>query len=1243
MTDENTTLHTGIEYNKELETPVLEGKNFIQGAYIDPLTNVADETLKFGTGIVAGAAMANPTAQTVLGAMKLNSWSNDMKEYADQLNKYIQQTGGPEAYTQEELQQLRRMPLYVQRGTDGKLNPVFPEEISQNIWQGIKDTPRAIGGVARAGLTGYVASPIVQGTNKLGLTNISGEDLLKAAYTKNYMSTWGPQAQRFIEDVVPFSNFAPESQASILSGRVGPLVAAGRQLYNKPVSSGLAILPEVGAVAKSAKLRLLNAANKPGASAALKNFSNIINSGDIVEAGHNWYLKKNAPLAYDAIKSLDKIIKNVSIADLSKLAEAAETTAKRAKLPEHLKPIFPTFKESMGKLRKIIPAKFLKDPKGMAAAQYISRIKGITYKEAQELIKKTSKKSLKWKNFTQKIADDMDIWSNALEHYTGVKGLKPKIHEVPQEALNMLKDGAQILGDAKLTAQPKEVVKGLSKVLDNEEMLAIKDMPMKDAIQALAAKYPNLGIEGVMRDLAEKGGISSIISEGKIKNFWASGWQRGNDIFYTPEATISTRIHEPLHWLIRQTEKAAKNGNRHSHNMLKQVFGDEYTKTNKVSMDMHESLVKDWLKFMEDGIVPENTGRARLFNRLKDSFGEKYGKVTLDKTNPDYKLIDEAQQLAESGEIFPIPHLMDEANRGGVEALSADLQEGRLYAGKYSDRVYGTQSYEDLAKALKKNPDYPIELLHQNVEVNIFDEILNKGTLAGESITPGSSKNAVFLDKRRLEAGDYRGALQNKLTGSEAKKALVSGDDFIAVDKNIVNAIEDQLYTTYNAQQGLWGDLFKARKSAMLGSGRYLAGNLTTGVSNMLLNSNVNVIGDIIDSIKTQGNLSKSLGTYRIDRNAPTAGNKFLQGLANSNFYTTGKVLRFLDRSMQNKFAEIAANARLREKGIPVNKRMEYLEQSNAREINDIIKDVQRVALLNSNRSLIPKKVAQFVTPFQPFLQWQDTATQSTLYMLQKHPFLTNVIGLHGMTQLALDSELAQRYGLQVKPEKEIAHYYFDAKTGKTMKIETEFSPVQTSLKTVYNGALILTGQKTPEQIVQAGTGEIGNLVAGKNKYGHPLRNLDYTIREGNRYRYDENGKPIKVEGATAGEIVNGILKMYSSIPNVIDKTAGPLVTGGANIFRPEDKKLKYYQAEPGAFVGQILPQGEMPGQTYPFHNVISGDPGREITGEDMLRSLISGYASEYYPQEDIKSTDIPKIYRSGFRQRNRIIENINR
>lgn len=1226
MVDNNNILNTNgplkgsIQYNEQLETPIIDNKTPSQ-VVGNLLGNAIGETWEIGTGIAAAPFLA---AENIF---------YNPEAYKTEAARVISEN--PDVYTPQQRIQMMDRPLYATRNEDNKLVPHYTEEVINNAIQSIKQTPQVVAGLSRS-----VANQPSFLSGKL-----SGSEYLNKVYTPEYMNTWGPGLQRFTEDVFPFLPVSPESQASLKSGRVNLPTGISRNVYNNPVSTGLAVAPAAKGFSTLAKTKLLNAANKAGASGLTKKISNIFNAGDIVENAQAWNLKNKAKQMFKAMDAIDNVVRKVSDSDLAKLFEAAETTEKRANLPAHLKPLFKKFKEGISQLQKLIPEKYLTDSEGMAAAQYVARLKGITYKEASELIKKfdgiNSKKILKWEQYTEAIAKDMEPLKDVFRKWTRQAIGNPIFNKLEKAS-----EGLTAILEEPLKTQPK-IMKALEKFLDPEELTALSEGTVDDMIKALSeTKFPNSGRDAVMRELLDAGidKYKSIANKNITSIKKAAGY--GDNTISLPEnATPAQIMHESLHWVMDKFGTAAKIDPKLG-KVVDDLFGTpEWRNITAENMsDVFEAAAKEWTDYLVKGKKPTNPVRRQFFKQVKKAYTEKYGTPVLNKslTPEDIALIKEAKELAKSGEIFPTPHLMTEANKGGVEALSSDLQEGRTFAGKWSERFYGTQTYEDLAKALKENPDYPIQLLHQNIENSMFKEIVERGTLGGESITPGSIKDAIYLDKNLLDKGSFREAIKNKLTPKDIKD-IPNSNNYVAIDKHIANAIEDQLYSSYNAQTGFWGDLFKARKSAMLGSGRYLAGNLTTGVTNALLNSNVHIVGDIIDSIKTQGKLSKSLGTYRLDRNKPVSGTKFLQGLSDINFKTTGKVLRFLDRNMQNAFAEIAANARLREKGISVGNRIQYIENANAREIGRLSSDIQKIALLNSNRSLIPKKIAQLMTPFQPFLQWQDTALQSTGYMIQNHPFLTNVVGLHGMTQLALDKELAQRYGLGVEPDKDIAHYYADPKTGKTMKIESEFSPMQTASKAVYNTAMILAGQKTPEQLVQAGVGEIGYLLAGKNKYGNPLRNLDYTIRQGNRYKYDENGKPVKVEGATPGEIVNGILKMYMALPNVMDKTGGPIATSIMNIGRPEEDRLRYYQAEPGAFVGQILPNKVMPGQTYPYHNIVSGDPKREITSDDMLRSLISGYSTEYYPNSDeVKPQDIARIYRSGIRNNYRIQDIIN-
>lgn len=563
----------------------------------------------------------------------------------------------------------------------------------------------------------------------------------------------------------------------------------------------------------------------------------------------------------------------------------------------------------------------------------------------------------------------------------------------------------------------------------------------------------------------------------------------------------------------------------------------------------------------------------------------------------------EANKLYEKGRIFPVTHV--NAMELGTQRVAdiASAADRTLNRGRFSERVLGTQTYQDIANQLVK-PDLFLEQLGRRfLDRNLSNAIL-AGEFGGLSIAPSAAKNTVFLDRKLLENGNVSEALKRM------EKTAQRADD-ISMDKWTAQSLKEQLESGA-ALQGFLGNAYRIGKSNLLAQGTYLGANAITGASNLLMNSGAYAISDLIDAVKSQGKLAKEMGLYRrdIERLSKEPLVNFIERF---NRYTGGAVTRFLDRKIQNTLAEAGAHAELRKLGYGYNQRLNAIANMEKKKLGDTIMDVARVANLNSTRTLLPQGVANSAfLAINPFWRWQDTATQGTIRMLEKNPIAANVVLGDVLTQLAFNDEMQNRMNLHADIDKPYVTFKVDPNTGNFKTISAEFVPMTTTLKLIdFTGTDYARNPNLP--II----GDLYMAAQGKGTNGKPLRrgetsNTITQIINNTRYEFSKDNPygELKPIGGKGDEILNTALRTVFGLPNLANKTIFPLL---APLFNEEGE---YYQPYAGSLVGSFGTSGTQ-------NIIMGGDPRRSRSAQDVINALSGTYEQDVYnmrPQANLQN-----------------------
>lgn len=609
---------------------------------------------------------------------------------------------------------------------------------------------------------------------------------------------------------------------------------------------------------------------------------------------------------------------------------------------------------------------------------------------------------------------------------------------------------------------------------------------------------------------------------------------------------------------------------------------------------------------------------SRILTPVIESW--KSGLIDLNKTaaknNPISKFILESKKLYDEGKLFPVTHGLAEVNKA-VDVVGAN----RILAGRFTNRIYGNATYSDIAKQLKQPDDF-LEVLTSRYVDNYLAKSLLSGKLGGLDLAAKDAKNVKYISSKDLLEGNLRKAI------GEAKPEKLLAED-IPIDNTILLELKHQLGDNKSALSGVTRDLYNTGKSALLAQGTYLGANAITGGMNALLNSNAMILSDIISAIKSKGDLAKKLGVYGYDVNN-ISKTPVLGGIQKANALLGGNVLRKADAALQNSFAELAAQAELRKRGLNT-KDIDKLQANNKMQLGEMISDIRKVALLNSSNTILPKGITEAASAFNPFWRWQDTATQATLKMLEKSPTLANTVLVDVLANIGFDQEMQNRLQLGVSLDKPYVTYKFDEKTGEIRQTSAEFVPMTTTLKLIAPDTGTSFSPSIPFFTAMV------NALEGKDKYGNLNKRA---IKEhgknvanvmGKRFEYTPEGGYKEVHGMADEVLATAVKELFGGV-NLINRTVAPLA--GSAVGKIIGQDIHYNQPYAQSIFGDYNDWDDK------NNFIMGGSMDRQRTGEQVLRSLSGLYDQKYIPQyeerPDLSRTNMRNFWRQISKQENR-------
>lgn len=969
------------------------------------------------------------------------------------------------------------------------------------------------------------------------------------------------------------------------------LKETGNAMFENPVDVALDFIPVAGAVNKALK------GTKFG------KFAKEASAGEKVEKGIS---VKNANVKADLYKlddQLKDISKEVGQDNLADLIKRAEETGDWEGVNPQTKAKLKQFSEDYNTIaNKYMPATAV-DPEHLTVAQNISRKNGITYREAEKQIQALKDSVDTSPAITQRSIQDLgdvgktnDIINNLRKDANLSEINAPKVSYLNKEKtlIKNVPEDSIISKEAIFTGQSKKVQDALSKIAPdiltaNKTGLDIyNDLVVKTGSpQAASDLLRKAGIGGIR---GAEDGVTTVFG-GKAKG----GYNRTTDsINFFKDADETTRAHELFHRLLEQTKDVPK---------VKTAIEKGLGKDAKLTNDVLEGLTDEFLDYVKTG----KTVRPEL-QELFDIYAKDIRKT--DKLEGLKALASQgdglAQQVVEAtekyrkGDLFPITHAGETADAiDDLYRASTGVDDlNRIYAGKFSTREFGLTPYTDIAKNLRKPSEFLQDLSTQYLGRNIKDELLT-GMLNGESVASKVEKNNVYITREALEGNDTLEKILNQAT----TRPITS--DAIAIDKKLLKELSTQTKKIgdYFGNQ-LLKDAQNLQKGSMLATGAYLGANFIGGGINAIMASGLNTLDDFAKAIKTKGQLSKRLGTYRDGSLTRKINTPILKQINTFNNYTTGAVNRLLDAKVQNIYSEMAAHRQLRERGIIPKDRLKAIDAMEAKTLGDIIEGIKSEALLDSTRTVLPRWMVELGSGVNVFWRWNDTALKSTLYMLKHRPVTSNLIMNQVLSRIGFDNEMQNRLNLGVKSDKPFVSYYYDDRTGQIKEASIEWTPMMNSFKligTINNPEEGFFKNELQSPVIE----KLYNAWLGRDQYGRALKRaeknpnrLSHIYKGGTRYVITDRG--LEEQRTRLDEVASTFAKETIGILNLANKVALPIAgrLTGQEYYQP------YAQSLFGSFGGDETANNFFSG----------GDPRKRRQVGDVMNAFLGLYSQPYIP-----------------------------
>lgn len=737
-------------------------------------------------------------------------------------------------------------------------------------------------------------------------------------------------------------------------------------------------------------------------------------------------------------------------------------------------------------------------------------------------------------NIAQPLADMLDysflspnvIASAARGDISPQQALELSMNRLIENPVDNVIDAATV----GLAAAPKSIV-NVGKLLKagktgeaaqiTKDLARVKTAQVMEPVAEAAEEFAKHGNEGNFANViksAEEGGVHLTPKEVKLKAMLSDMMQKYHNILQEYGLATDPALRTVAQYITRKTG----------------VIHNEALKSILPFFENSE-FVTDGLKITEAGV----------------EYIEHNGKI-----NPALNYIQKAVKGFKEGDLFPVTHVNADAAALIAEGKTAGLD--RKFFGQYSDMVNGLASYEGMAKQFA-SPNYLSWQMGMAIEQKaLANEI--KALAEEAKVTGNIPRDVKWISPEELDAVKNVEDIPAMLQDTPARPDYLPVSSEFADRLKDVNEISKDFSSPYRA--GSFPDkAYKFFRQFALSKGMYLSGNVASSTYQTLMNSNINLLRDLNDTFQTQGKLSRIAGTARPVKPYAREGKSILDKFQELTLKPTSSVFQYIDAKQQNMASEIALNNYLASKGIPVQKRVDFLRNvKDPTTITEMIERAQDVAGLNTGFSLLPQNARPIVAMLDPFWRWKDTATRATVRGIKRQPILNNLVLHKGLGMMAFNQEMQHRMRVQADTNKPLVHIMYNPKTGMFRDQSAIWSPQAQSVQ-LMGGTLQAIRERNIQPAIDKAlpnTNPVGfgilNSFQGKDIYGNPLYReetlggnpvlTDYNKKQRHEITPEGEAKPL---GTQADEVIAQLIRNTVAPVGLVDDTGSALLQAGAS------------------------------------------------------------------------------------------------
>lgn len=548
--------------------------------------------------------------------------------------------------------------------------------------------------------------------------------------------------------------------------------------------------------------------------------------------------------------------------------------------------------------------------------------------------------------------------------------------------------------------------------------------------------------------------------------------------------------------------------------------------------------------------------------------------------------------MAKSGAMHRISQGLAKIDKDGMIAQNARKAKKQ---GLFSERVFGNADPADIAWQWLE----PENLFQYAIKGQLRDLVVQKWRRDYiNNNSPIVNKRAKPEDIRYVRQDTFFNS--NKLDNLEkyALKEIPTNQNpeaYIAIDKYTLRAFRELFSPSWMSKKmPIVKDIISLYKQGLLAAGTYLGPNFLGGLYQVLTNSNIHIVTDVANAIRTRGSLIKQLGTMREmpikgDIKAATNPNTWYGKAirkANAINQSTGSYhWRKIDAAIQNSIAEINAHGVFRKMKVKFEDRnLDWLKANKTKlEMYNLINDIEKMSLIYGDKTFIPKPVLDFMEMGNPFIRWPDQAIMSSTHTLKQNPIFAGYLQGAVLGGLVWDQNEANAKGLGISNPQH-GKIYRMGKDGSPKSVSVEVLPQQSSLRAMTSLDYLTNSAKN------ATFAWAMDMINTKNQYGKLKERSKYPDGMSLDYQRNVRIKDGKiVDNVELDELAKTILR-ESVLYRGINGTYAPLLYGltGKQVYQPyNDQFMVGEGGNPSKPIGPEQVSQRLRGEYE--HNIILG------------------------------------------------------